>query len=130
LKLLLDTHVWIWALLDPDRLSKRARTALTARDSELLLSPISVWEASILAERGRIAVVGSVDRWVRAALKALPARPVPLTHEMAIASRTIPGLASDDPADRFLAATSMVAGLTLLTADRRLRRCKALTTLW
>jgi PIN domain nuclease of toxin-antitoxin system len=55
-KLLLDIHFWLWALLDPDRLSPAVREALAAADNELWLSPISVWEAHLLAERGRVRV--------------------------------------------------------------------------
>jgi PIN domain nuclease of toxin-antitoxin system len=56
MKLLLDTDIWLWALLDPDRLSPAVREALASTDNELWLSPISVWEANLLAERGRVRV--------------------------------------------------------------------------
>ena len=130
MKLLLDTHVWMWALLDPARLSKKASAALTAHDNELHLSPISTWEATVYAERGRVTVHGPIEAWVRSALKALPARMAPLTHEIAILSRSVVGLRTKDPADRFLAATSILHDMTLVTADRSLRRCKAVPTLW
>ena len=47
--LLLDTHIWLWSLLDPDRLGDTTTHALRSREHELLLSPISVWEALLLA---------------------------------------------------------------------------------
>lgn len=119
MKLLLDTHIWIWALLEPARLSAGVRSALESPDNEIWLSPVSVWEASILAERGRIAVSGDVRTWIRQMLSALPRREAPLTHEIAIASRHV-ALSHEDPADRFLAATASVLELTLVTADERL----------
>ena len=54
--LLLDTHIWLWSLLDPDRLGDSTRQALGSRENELRLSPISVWEALLLSERGRVAL--------------------------------------------------------------------------
>jgi PIN domain nuclease of toxin-antitoxin system len=118
-KLLLDTHIWLWALLEPERLSPTVRTALTTGEHELWLSPVSVWEALLLAERGRIRVQTSPVEWVEQAVRALPRREAALTHDIAIASRGLT-LPHEDPADRFLAATAKVLGLTLVTADARL----------
>jgi PIN domain nuclease of toxin-antitoxin system len=119
MKLLLDTHIWLWALLDPDRLSPAVREALASTDNELWLSPISVWEAHLLAERGRVRVDTAPAEWVERMVQALPRREAALTHEIAVASRRL-ALSHEDPADRFLAATAQVLGLTLVTADARL----------
>ena len=56
MKLLLDTHIWLWALLEPELLAAPVRAALQAPENELWLSPVSVWEATMLAERGRVIV--------------------------------------------------------------------------
>lgn len=119
MKLLLDTHIWLWALLEPERLSPTVRAALTDGRHELWLSPISVWEALLLAERGRVRVDTSPTEWVEQMVRALPRREAVLTHDIAIASRGLT-LSHEDPADRFLAATAKVLGLTLVTADARL----------
>ena len=119
MKLLLDTHIWLWALLDPQRLSPAVRAALVSRENELWLSPISVWEALLLAERGRVRVDTAPTEWVEQMVRALPRREAALTHDIAVASRRLT-LSHDDPADRFLAATAQVLGLTLVTADARL----------
>jgi PIN domain nuclease of toxin-antitoxin system len=118
-KLLLDTHIWLWALLEPERLSPAVRAALESNDNELWLSPISVWEALLLAERGRVRVDTTPTEWVEAMVRALPRREAALTHDIAVASRQLT-LSHEDPADRFLAATAQVMGLTLVTADARL----------
>ena len=119
MKLLLDTHIWLWALLEPERLSPAVRAALASAENELWLSPISVWEALLLAERGRVRVDTAPTEWVQRMVRALPRREAALTHDIAIASRQLT-LSHDDPADRFLAATAQVMGLTLVTADARL----------
>ena len=119
MKLLLDTHIWLWALLDPKRLSPAVRAALASGENELWLSPISVWEALLLAERGRIRVDTAPAEWVERMVRALPRREAALTHDIAVASRQLT-LTHEDPADRFLAATAQVLGLTLVTADARL----------
>lgn len=118
-KLLLDTHIWLWALLDPARLSPAVRAELASAENELWLSPISVWEALLLAERGRVRVDTTPTEWVERMVRALPRREAALTHDIAVASRQLT-LSHDDPADRFLAATAQVLGLTLVTADERL----------
>lgn len=118
-KLLLDTHIWLWGLLEPERLEPEVRTALQAPENELWLSPISVWEALVLIERGRLTVAGSVADWIERMVQALPRREAPVTHEIAIISRQL-NLAHQDPADRFIAATAQAMNLTLVTADERL----------
>ena len=128
MKLLLDTHIWLWGLLEPSRLGRRTAAALDDAANELWLSPISVWEALMPAERGRVALVPDAERWVRASLERLPFREAPLNAEVARASRALKS-PSDDPADRFLAATARVYDLTLVTADTRLRRIPRVTVL-
>ena len=121
--LLLDTHIWLWSLLDPGRLGDSARHALQSREDELRLSPISVWEALLLAERGRVALDPDPHRWLRDAMATAPIAEAPLTVDVALASRTV-GVEHQDPADRFIVATAKVYGLALLTADVRLLRCR------
>ena len=120
--MLLDTHIWLWALLDPARLSRAVRALLASPTETLRLSPISVWEAVMLAVRGRIALEPDPRSWLDRALAAAPVAEAPLTFEVAMASRSI-ALDHKDPADRFIAASALVFGLTLVTADARLLDC-------
>lgn len=122
MNLLLDTHVWLWSLLDPDRLSDQACHRLADPGNTLALSPVSVWEALMLADKGRVLLRPDPWSWIRTALTVRPLREIPLTFDIALGSRSI-RLDHDDPADRFIAATAMVHGLTLVTADRPLLRC-------
>ena len=122
MNLLLDTHIWLWSLLDPHRLSDRARRELTDPANTLALSPVSVWEALVLAEKGRVLLRPDPWSWIRSALNVRPLREFPVTFDIALGSRTI-RLGHDDPADRFIAATAVVHGLTLVTADGSLLEC-------
>lgn len=128
MKLLLDTHIWIWSLLEPARLSSRVRRVLASADHELWLSSISIWEFLLLAERGRVKLDRSAPEWLDAALLRAPVGEAPVTHQIARQSRCL-DLTHDDPADRFIAATTLVLGLTLITADTRLLASKSISTM-
>jgi len=125
---LLDTHVWVWSLLEPDRLPRRVVQALEKPGNELWLSPISVWELVMLVERGRIVLDGDVGAWVDEALQRAPLKEAPLTLEVALETHRV-RLEHRDPADRFLVATARVFDLTLVTADARLIEVKDLSVL-
>lgn len=117
---LLDTHVWLWALLEPNRLPAGVRAQIEAPKVRVHLSAISVWEAMVLARKGRLQLRGEADAWVREALRRSAATMLPITHAIAIRSETLLGFAGTDPADRFLAATALEHDLTLATADTQL----------
>jgi len=128
MRLLLDTHIWLWSLLDPDRLADSVKRSLQSRDAELRLSPISVWEAFLLAERGRVTLEPDPHRWLRKALSSAPIVEAPLTLDVARASRSV-DVEHQDPADRFIVATAQVYGLRLVTADAQLSRCRGVEVL-
>jgi PIN domain nuclease of toxin-antitoxin system len=126
LKLLLDTHIWIWSLADPRQLSRRVQDELEDKSNELWLSPVSTWEVFLLHSKGRIHLHGNAREWVTRATMYM--REAPLTHEIVALAQESP-LAHQDPADRFLAATAAVLGLTLVTADHRLLGLGTIATL-
>ena len=117
MRLLLDTYIWLWSLGEPVRLRARVRRELRDRTNELWLSPVSTWEALLLNAKGRIRIHGDVPGWLARATAHL--HEAPLTHEIVLAAHQLP-LPHPDPADRFLAATAQVLGLTLVTGDERL----------
>lgn len=116
MKILLDTHIWLWTIHDPRKLGKRLINELRNRDNELWLSPISTWEALTLHAKGRVHLGDNLGEWLARATAGT--REAPLTHEIALVARQLP--LHQDPADRFLAATALVLDLVLATADRRL----------
>ena len=121
MKLLLDTHIWLWSHLAPEHLSKRVARALEDPANQLWLSPISTWEVMVLAARGRIHLEPDVPRWFRQALAAAPIQEAPLSHDIALAAEDT-GLRHRDPVDRLLVATARVLELTLVTADDRMTK--------
>jgi PIN domain nuclease of toxin-antitoxin system len=116
LKLLLDTHIWLWSKLEPRRLGRRMRSELSDTSNELWLSPVSVWEALVLMQKGRIQV-DDPFAWIERAAEQM--REAPLTREIVSAGLALP-LLHADPADRFLAGTAKILKLTLVTADQKL----------
>jgi len=127
-RLLLDTHIWLWSFLQPERLGSRVAAELESADNELWLSPISVWEALLLAERGRIRLLPSPERWILDALAEVPMTDAPLNREVALESRRL-SMATKDPADRFIVATARVYDLTLITEDGKLRGLEGVAVL-
>ena len=126
MKLLLDTHIWIWSLAEPKRLARRVRRELDDPKNELWLSPVSTWEALLLQAKGRIHLHENTRDWVATATAYF--REAPLTHEIVVAAQELQ-LTTQDPADRFLAATAGALGLTLVTADHRLLGLGTIATL-
>ena len=119
MKLLLDTHIWLWYLLADDRLSGELKSLIANPNTELWLSPISIWETVILAEKRRISLQPNTSEWINLSLLKLETREAVLNHEIAILSREI-ALPHQDPADRFIAATAIFYKLTLATVDQNL----------
>jgi len=129
-RLLLDTHAWLWRLLEPERLSPPAEAAIVHRNAELFLSPISTWETLVLARKGKLALTPSPHEWILAALRRSAPTAAPLNHEAAMRSEALDGFASQDPADRFLVATAIELNLTLVTADTAMHAFEQVQTLW
>ena len=127
MKILLDTHIWLWYLLGNPRLSLQLQTAIADSINEIWLSPISIWESAILAEKGRISLQPDTSTWVSLALKNLEIRDAVLNNEIALLSRQI-DLPHQDPADRFIAATAVFYQLTLATVDSNLTSSSWLRT--
>ena len=126
MKLLLDTHIWIWSLAEPKQLSPRVQHELRDQNNQLWLSPVSTWEVLLLHSKGRIQLRGNARDWVTRATMYM--REAPLTHEIVVVAQELP-LPHQDPADRFLAATAEVLGLTLVTADHRMLGLGTIATL-
>jgi len=125
LKLLLDTHIWLWSVLHPKKLGKRVSTELKKEDNELWLSPMNIWEALTLNCKGRMHLAGDLAQWLARATSGITE--APSTHEIAPLARRLP--LHQDPADRILAATAGVLDLTLVTADKRLLELNNIRTM-
>jgi PIN domain nuclease of toxin-antitoxin system len=121
LKFLLDTHIWLWNSLQPDRLSPRVARELDNLENEIWLSPVSIWELRLLHDKGRLRLIPDAVSWIGENLTRLNIREAPLTFEVALAISSL-NLPHNDPADGFIAATAKVFDLTLVTADEQLAK--------
>ena len=115
MKLLLDTHLLLWAAGEPDRLSAKARALLDNPDHELLFSAASLWEVAIKRGLGRADF--QVDaRLLRRGLVDNGYSELPIVSEHVVATENLPPI-YEDPFDRVLVAQATVEGITLLTMD-------------
>lgn len=120
MRILLDTHVWLWSQEEPERFGKEARSMILSEGTTLFISSVSSLEIARLAWGGRLTLAGQLRTWVQETLQSLHAEPIPVTNEIALAAYELPGEFHRDPADRILAATAVVHDLTLMTADDRI----------
>jgi len=128
MKLLLDTHIWIWGDAEAHKLSSEVARELASPENERYLSAVSVWEAILLLEKKRIRPIGDFGEWLEKSKLELGLIEIPLTWDIAHEIRyTILGYR--DPGDRFLVATAKVYDLTLVTADERLMKIPGLKVL-
>jgi PIN domain nuclease of toxin-antitoxin system len=128
MKLLLDTHIWLWSVLEPERLSRRVAKEIEDASNQLWLSPISIWELIVLWQKRRIVPDEDIETWVPDALRSLPLQEAPVTYEVARETGRLQ-LPHRDPADRFLLATAKVFELTLVTADEHLLKVRDVSVL-
>lgn len=120
MKLLLDTHILLWAAGQPDRLSAAARKQLSDPKNELLFSAASLWEIAIKKSFGR-QDLRVEPRLLRRGLLDNGYTELPVTSEHAVALDSLPDL-HRDPFDRILVAQALTEGVTLVTADAQLAR--------
>jgi len=118
MKLLLDTHLLLWAANDPKRLTRTARTLIETAENELLFSAASLWEITIKGSLGRQDFRADA-RLLRRGLLDNGYTELPITSEHAVNIDRLPPT-HKDPFDRILVAQAMVEGVTLLTSDRKL----------
>jgi len=115
LKILLDTHILLWAAGQPENLTANVRGLLDDPRNELIFSSASIWEIAIKSGLGRSDF--QVDaRNLRRELLDNGYLELPIASEHAVAIDCLPPI-HKDPFDRLLIAQSMVEGITLLTAD-------------
>jgi len=129
--ILVDTHVVVWLAFDQDQISTKGRTAIdnARRNGDgLAIADITLLELATLVSKGRIQLDISLESF----LQEVEARFVvlPISGRVCVRAIGLPAAYPKDPADRIIGATALVEGLSLLTADREIRRSKALQTIW
>lgn len=129
MKLLLDTHVWIWSHEAVERLGRTAKTALLDLERQSFVSAISTFEIARLIARKQLRFRQPFLRWQADSLADLHASPLEVTHEIAWEAYNLPGTFHNDPADRILVATARMLDLTVITADELILRYAHVKTL-
>jgi PIN domain nuclease of toxin-antitoxin system len=118
-RLLLDTHIWLWAATEPHKLTSEVHKLLNSPETDRFLSPISLWELTVLVEKKRFALKEDFVVWVQRSISDLNLKETSLSWKVAYEMRyVLPN--HKDPADRFLAATAIAFDLILVTADQKL----------
>ncbi len=123
-KLLLDTHVWIWMAMGDPVVTLAMRQAIErAKECDhLLISPISIWEISMLAERKRITLEMDVTDWIKQWVDLPGISLATFSLQVAILSNRLPGTIHGDPAGRILIASAYEYGAVLVSADEKILR--------
>ncbi|HZP95090.1 MAG TPA: type II toxin-antitoxin system VapC family toxin [Candidatus Limnocylindria bacterium] len=119
MKLLLDTHVFLWWLTDDRRLSPRAKRAVRDGKNDVFVSAASAWEIAIKTRLGRVTLPEDAERYIADQLErnAFQVLPIRLPHALRVAS--LPDV-HRDPFDRLLVAQALIEDLVILSEDRRL----------
>ena len=117
---LLDTHVLLWTLMEPERLSIKVRKWIEDTGNEIFVSSASAWEISTKYRLGRLPLAESAVRALSAHLQRLGATPLPITIEHALLAGSFQA-PHRDPFDRMLAAQALIEGLVLITTDPAFR---------
>lgn len=131
MKYLLDTHVWIWWSMAPERLSAKVKRLIQGlKYEEILLSAISVWEFCKLLEKGRLEISCDTEEWIREALDMDRLRVVPLVPEISYKSTVLPQPFHDDPADQIIFAIAREEKATILTKDARIHSYTKVKSAW
>ena len=131
MRVLLDTHIWLWWLTGNPELSASERLALdrSAEAQQLCLPVICLWEAQMLHGKKRIELPLPFADWLRRASAPGVVRLVPLDAEVVIALERLPRAFRGDPADRLIVATALAHRLPLATRDEHIRKSRAVR-LW
>ena len=124
----LDTCSLVWLSLSPDRLSKNANKAI--KNNSLIMSDISLWEIAMLTKSGRLTIDTSYSEYIELLLCLFGIQVNPITAEIAKISLEFDDSVNRDPADRIIAATSLVEDAPLVTADKNLIKAKIINTIW
>ena len=117
MRILLDTHVLLWAASSPERLGASEQDLFLA--GQRLISAASIWEPAVKASLGKLELATNVRSWIPRAVRELHAQPLSITGDHAAAVEHLPPV-HRDPFDRLLVAQALHEGAVLLTADRLL----------
>lgn len=128
--ILLDTHIWVWWVSNPQRLTVRHREMLErGEDRNFAVSFISCWEIAKLAQKGRLRLESDVGLWLETAQKAPEIELINLDCQIVVESTRLPEPFHNDPADQIIVATARVRSCSLMTEDRKILAYKGVSAI-
>jgi len=128
--IVLDTCAIIWDALDATKLSPKAKKAIEHHAGELIICDISIWEIAMLIKRKRLVVDFAASGFISLLLQSRNFHIQDISPEIAELSVSFGSQISNDPADRLIAATSVLRNAPVVTADRNLRDAPMVETIW
>jgi PIN domain nuclease of toxin-antitoxin system len=130
--IIIDTHIWLWLLHDPNQLSNAARAQIEIEELQngILVSAISVWEIAVKSSLGELALPLSIDDWYALAKIHSGIVIEAVNPEDAISSTQLPGDFHKDPADRIIVAMARRYNVPLITCDNNILRYPHVKTIW
>lgn len=130
--IILDTHVLVWWLGEPSKLSKKAEKVIISEKDQgkLFISSISIWEICLLVKKGRMGLGMDIDSWLTKLDSLSFLESIPLSNTILAKSVYLPEPFHNDPGDRIIIATARESGATLITSDSKIQKYPHVQTLW
>ena len=130
--IILDTHVWVWWVSNPKRLSPSAKKIIgrSMENNEIFISAISVWEVALLADKDRLRLTLEVNDWIARSERLPFVTFIPIDNAITLKSVFLPGDFHSDPADRIIVATAITSGAPLVSKDERILSYPYVETVW
>jgi len=130
--IVMDTCAILWDALEPKQLSAKAIKAIDNADNHnaLLIADISIWEIAMLIKKGRVEIDTTAANFINLFLQSRNISVISISPEIAELSVNFEADINNDPADRIIAATSVIHNARLVTADKNLRATEMIDTLW
>jgi PIN domain nuclease of toxin-antitoxin system len=130
--IVLDTHVWVWFVSNPELLSKKAKRTIERAvvDNNVFIPSISAWEVALLTSKKRLLLSMEVADWIKKSEMLPFVNFIPVDNSIAVKSVNLPQPFHSDPADRIIIATAISLGASLITKDERILKYPHVKTIW
>ena len=130
--IVLDTHVWIWFVSNPELLSKPAKKAINAAmaQKEIFISSISAWEVALLVDKKRLEFTLDITDWIAKTEKLQFFQFIPVDNSVAVKSVNLPQPLHSDPADRIIIATAITIAASVVTKDEKILNYPHVKSIW